>query len=415
MEYVVIDVETTGLTIGYGHRIIEFAGVRLNRNGDIIAEYETLLNPKRDLGPTHVHGITSAAILGAPSFEEVAGDILDLINGAIVVAHNASFDTHFLYSEFDRMEHPIPLLQTLCTLKLAHVVWPEIQHRALGALCESLAVKHEQAHTAIEDARATAIIFKRAMGRLSKAELLSYSKGIMDGNFPNLPVTERSWKRQAHLEHRSDPSISFLATLVNRLPAASDHQPEIDEYLALLDQALLDRVITDSEAEELTLLAVELNLNYGQIQTAHYRYMQDLVWYALEDNIITEREDRDLQLVSKLLGVTRDELQGMIEKTRNGEGPVELLTQQNHMVGEAVCFTGQLCCCINGERLTRKKAQALAESKGLVIAKAVTKKLGFLVVADPNTQSSKARKAREYDIPVLAETAFWLKLGVEVH
>src|SRR5690606_4008626 len=76
------------------------------------------------------------------------------------------------------------------------------------------------------------------------------------------------------------------------------------------------------------------------------------------------------------------------------------------MRGKTVCFTGELQARIDGEPVTRAVAQQLAAQAGLVVANSVTKKLDLLVVADPNTQSSKAKKARQYGTRIVAEAAF---------
>ena len=82
--------------------------------------------------------------------------------------------------------------------------------------------------------------------------------------------------------------------------------------------------------------------------------------------------------------------------------------------GNTVCFTGTLHCSYKGEQLTKATAEEVARSKGLTVVNSVTKKLDILVTADPNSMSSKAKKARSYNIRIIAERAFWQKLQVEV-
>ena len=64
--------------------------------------------------------------------------------------------------------------------------------------------------------------------------------------------------------------------------------------------------------------------------------------------------------------------------------------------------------------MTRDTASRLAADVGLVVAPRVTKKLDILVLADPHSSSGKARQAREYGTRLIAETAFWAMIGVEV-
>ncbi len=73
--YAIVDLETTGLFPGGGDRIVEIAIIRLNENGHLLDTYSSLINPKRDIGATHVHGITAADVKNAPLFQDIVGDV----------------------------------------------------------------------------------------------------------------------------------------------------------------------------------------------------------------------------------------------------------------------------------------------------------------------------------------------------
>ena len=75
---------------------------------------------------------------------------------------------------------------------------------------------------------------------------------------------------------------------------------------------------------------------------------------------------------------------------------------------------GEIRSTISGCPITRDIAETLATQAGLVIANTVTKKLDILVVADPHTQSGKAKKARKYGTRILSEAVFWRMLGANV-
>jgi DNA polymerase-3 subunit epsilon len=79
-----------------------------------------------------------------------------------------------------------------------------------------------------------------------------------------------------------------------------------------------------------------------------------------------------------------------------------------------VCFTGEFQCSYQGQTISRELAEELSTNAGLQVADSVTKKLDILVVADPQSQSGKAKKARQYGIRILHEPVFWKSLGVEV-
>ena len=79
-----------------------------------------------------------------------------------------------------------------------------------------------------------------------------------------------------------------------------------------------------------------------------------------------------------------------------------------------MCFTGALSSRLGGELITRAQAEQLAAAAGLIVAPRVTKALDLLVVANRDSLSSKARKAREYGTRIMAEAVFWQAIGISV-
>jgi DNA polymerase III subunit epsilon len=134
--YAVIDTETTGLLPNHRHRVIEIAVVLLDARGRIEHEWVTLLNPQRDLGPQHIHGILTADVLAAPEFADVARHLGGLLAGRMVVGHNVEFDLGFLRAEFGRLGFGVPLIteRSMCTMALAGYLYPGAK-RTLGACC----------------------------------------------------------------------------------------------------------------------------------------------------------------------------------------------------------------------------------------------------------------------------------------
>ena len=75
--------------------------------------------------------------------------------------------------------------------------------------------------------------------------------------------------------------------------------------------------------------------------------------------------------------------------------------------GKSFCFTGEFQTELEGKRVSRSDLERYAENNGLVVKKGVTKSLDYLVAADPDSLSGKAKKARRYDIPVISEVVFF--------
>ncbi|MER7279785.1 exonuclease domain-containing protein [Dactylosporangium sp. NPDC000244] len=120
--YAVIDLETTGLHTSRHDRVVEIAIVHVGPRGDIEREWCTLVNPERDLGPQHIHGITAAEARVAPRFAQLAGAVAGRLRGRVPVAHNWAFDGQFLAAEFARMGivAPVRYEAGLCTMRRGH-------------------------------------------------------------------------------------------------------------------------------------------------------------------------------------------------------------------------------------------------------------------------------------------------------
>ncbi len=164
--YACLDVETTGLD-AKNCRILEIAVVHVD-DGRITGEWTTLLDPGvADVGPTRIHGITRDDVAGAPTFGDVAGDLVGHLEGRIPVAHNAPFDVGFLNAEWDALQRFGPMgLDALDTLGLARALG--LPGR-LGALAEALGVDLSHAHRALDDTRALAEVLVHLLGRAGEA------------------------------------------------------------------------------------------------------------------------------------------------------------------------------------------------------------------------------------------------------
>jgi DNA polymerase-3 subunit epsilon len=194
--------------------------------------------------------------------------------------------------------------------------------------------------------------------------------------------------------------------------------PDVIAYLALVDRILEDRVIDADEECTLVDAVANWGLSVSQVKEAHKTYIHNLVVHALADGVVSDTERSDLHQVARLLGHDDRELDHILDSAAaqlRSTKPTNLTgIPCNELHGKRVCFTGELQSHINGEPITRDIAEALAQQAGLVVSNNVTKKLDLLVVADPNTQSGKAKKARQYGTRVLADSVFWRMIGVMV-
>ena len=157
-DFAVFDIETTGLYANGNDRIIEIATVVLDNDMDVVERWETLVNPGRDVGPSHVHGISASDIADAPTFQDLAGDIWHRFEGTIPVSHNLLFDSRFIRAEFARSGFDLEGFEGICTLALMRSIEIGASHRLLDC-CRFFGIKLETPHCASDDAYACALMF----------------------------------------------------------------------------------------------------------------------------------------------------------------------------------------------------------------------------------------------------------------
>ncbi len=191
-----VDVETTGASAEYGHRVMEIGIARIE-GGQVLAEFEGLLNPGRRIGPgvSALTGITQEMVEGRPTFADEMPQILPLLRGAIVVGHNIRFDLSFLSREFRiarlDMQSAIGDVPVLDTLRIARRRFGR-GGNGLQVLSRRLGMLPEVAHRALADVRTTLGVFERMIEptggwAMQLADVLL----AQGGNMPLLPPGAR--------------------------------------------------------------------------------------------------------------------------------------------------------------------------------------------------------------------------------
>lgn len=155
--FAVIDLETTGGNHN-SEKIIEI-GIVLHDGKHKIGEYTTLINPEKEISAfiSTFTGITNSMVKNAPKFADVADTILELLEGKIIVAHNARFDYNFIKSEFRRLNIPFTK-KNMCTVQLSRKIFPTHKSHSLGNICKDLGIVVDNRHRAFGDAAATALL-----------------------------------------------------------------------------------------------------------------------------------------------------------------------------------------------------------------------------------------------------------------
>lgn len=169
------DLETTGISTN-SDRIVQLALIGVDEEENEI-HYETLVNPRRPIpyGASNVHGIFDIDVRTKGDFSTIAEETFELIDGAVIIGHNArNFDMRLLNSEYLRLgklpPKPKVVLDTLEVVRRLKIARPH----NLGALCKRYGISLENAHTAAADAAAAMLLF----WRLSVDHPSSFRKSI---------------------------------------------------------------------------------------------------------------------------------------------------------------------------------------------------------------------------------------------
>jgi DNA polymerase III subunit alpha, Gram-positive type len=173
-DYVVFDLETTGAKCP-PCRVTEIGAYRIEK-GKIADKFHTLVNPEMPIPIfiTQLTGISESMVRKAPKFHEIAGDFLDFIGDAVLVAHNAPFDVRFLNHEIGKIYDGYKVANPhLCTVQLSRKLVPHIENHKLNTVASYFRVNLENHHRALFDAHATAKIFVELLTKLEE-------KGVSD-------------------------------------------------------------------------------------------------------------------------------------------------------------------------------------------------------------------------------------------
>jgi DNA polymerase-3 subunit epsilon len=179
MRQVILDTETTGLDPVEGHRVVEIGCIELFNRRPTGRTFHRYLNPEREIdeGALAVHGITRARLEAEAKFAEIAAELLEFVEGAELVVHNAAFDVAFLNAELERVAAAETtridgVCRILDTLALARSLHPG-QRNSLDALCKRYGVDNSkrELHGAMLDARILVDVYLAMTGGQSALAL----------------------------------------------------------------------------------------------------------------------------------------------------------------------------------------------------------------------------------------------------
>ena len=165
MRQIFLDTETTGLESKLGHRIIEIAAVEMINRTLTGRQFHNYLNPNRkvEAGALQIHGLTDDFLQDKQKFFDITNELLEFIDDAELIMHNAPFDVGFLNNELGLAK--LQPLENYChsitdTLKIAKELHPGKRNN-LNALCERYQINNSKRvlHGALLDAELLAEVY----------------------------------------------------------------------------------------------------------------------------------------------------------------------------------------------------------------------------------------------------------------
>jgi DNA polymerase-3 subunit epsilon len=222
MREIIFDTETTGLDFR-ADRVIEIGGVELVNRFPTGRVFHHYIEPQgRAIHPEAqaVHGISAADLAGKPVFGAIAAEFLEFIEGARLVAHNASFDIAFINAEFERLGHPPVstdrVVETLAIARRKHPMGPN----SLDALCRRYGIDNSRRtkHGALLDSELLAEVYIELIGGKQAALGLEVVEQRAMTGISAMTVTVETVRRERVLPPRiSEAERAAHAEMVGRI------------------------------------------------------------------------------------------------------------------------------------------------------------------------------------------------------
>ncbi len=179
--YVLLDLETTGGNPVHD-RITEIAAVRVE-HGVEVARWSTLVNPGVHVSSfiERLTGISNAMVASAPRFAEVAPELLALLDGAVLVAHNVRFDHGFLLNELSRLDVALRV-KTLCTVRLSRLLYPQFKGHGLDAIMQRHGLSSAARHRAMGDVEVMQSWLGLTQAELGADHVAGHAQRLLQGS-----------------------------------------------------------------------------------------------------------------------------------------------------------------------------------------------------------------------------------------
>ncbi len=296
--FVVVDLETTGGSPD-DSEITEIGAVKV-KGGEILGEFQTLVNPRIDIPPfiTVLTGITQAMVIEAPAIEEVLPAFFEFAGShehTFLVAHNAPFDISFLRAATLRAQRLWPKYRVLDTAKIARRVLTreEVPNNKLATLAPFFGAISTPNHRALDDAKATVDVLHGLIARLGSFGV-STVEDLID--FSNRLTPAQQSKRHLLQDLPKGPGLYIfrgpddeplyigvsknIASRVRSYFSSSEARSRVLEMIGIAEriETISTPTITEAEIREIRMIK-SLKPRYNR----RSKFPEKKVWIRLSD------------------------------------------------------------------------------------------------------------------------------------
>lgn len=159
-DYIVFDIETTGLDSSYDE-VIEIGAIKI-KNNKIVSKFNSLVKPKNAIDEyiTELTGITNEMVKDAPTIEEVLPDFMDYIDNDILIGHNVNFDINFIYDNLYRNKLDVLTNNFIDTMRISRKLLPNLSHHRLIDLARYFEIDTTNNHRTLKDCEITMNVYE---------------------------------------------------------------------------------------------------------------------------------------------------------------------------------------------------------------------------------------------------------------
>lgn len=358
-SYVVLDLETTGGN-AVNDRITEIAAVRID-NGVETARWSTLLNPGVRIPPfiQSLTGITDAMVEDAPTFAQVAKSLLELLDGAVFVAHNVRFDHGFVLNELARLDVALKV-KTLCTVRLSRRLYPQHKGHGLDAILQRHGLQTQARHRAMGDVEVVLAWLDVATRELGAEALQREAQALLQGSAalpPQLetPVSDIPDTPGVYLFYGEGSIPLYVGksvTLRTRVMSHFQASSKVAREMRILQE--IRRIEWIETAGELGALLLESRL-VKELQPIHNRLLRrekQLTAWKLHDDP-TARPLLQLVRLDEVNAADMGQLYGAYRSKRQAMDALRTLCETYQLCpialglesGKGACFASQIGRC----------------------------------------------------------------------